>query len=912
VRCFGFPLTTATAPLEKENKILPEGKVVNLKHFERAFITCVLTGALLSLLSCSSSSSSGSKTPPPQGLVFTTPTSSPSIDAGQTVTLTVSEGPVNWMIQVPFGYAQGQLTNQSNTSVTYVAPAAGAIGSTIQENVVATLTVQSGGSQSASMPVTVNTAPTVGGTLAVGAPNTSCNYNPITGVGDSNANLGQSFSQNDSPSVIVSGGTAPYTWSLASDGSALPTGLQLVSSTDTTRAFWFGTASGVGCSKVTAQVTDATGSVAQALTTYFIVAPAPLKVSPSNYPDAFQNVPYPPTAVTVSGGVPPYTWNTAAFNSSSNSVPNLVLSYDPSNSFYAVISGTPTLPASDNGGGTYSPGGFVYDSQQPYPAVGSFQMSLFEYQNLPPNACQPPDQSSPTVNNSNMVGSYAFLMQGFDSNGPVVFAGSFAADGNGNITGGVLDQMTTSSSNTGISINSGTYSLIQQETEFANGAGGCLTFSYGTGSNVTFAISMGGCTTGSSTNTNGNCPADQNNNPGIYQTGRLIEFDDKAGSGIRASGFLRLQDSSVFASGMNGMYAFGLRGWDSANQRFAEAGSFSASSGNLSSIAADVNDGGNVQSALTGGTGTVSAADMNTGRSTASLSVSGSSLNNLVVYVVSAKEAILLNTGALASGNPIVAGEAVLATRPFNYSSLQNSHMFRMTGLAPSGADPNIGILQFDGAGGYSGTQYEDQGGTLSTTTLSGNYIVAANSGRVEFIPSTTTLPDHPLVAYVIPESPSLTRQDCAQLANCVTGFLISTDASVQAGQLEFQTPSAGPPPPFSNEYLLGFYFYGTDEMMDTITPAIAGLSLASPSSSSWYATQSLSEPTSYCAQLSNCTPLIPNDTIRSQGGSKYSVSSNGSGSIGGNTVAVTNGNVTFYIDESPINLHPSVIVVEQ
>jgi len=33
---------------------------------------------------------------------------------------------------------------------------------------------------------------------------------------------------------------------------------------------------------------------------------------------------------------------------------------------------------------------------------------------------------------------------------------------------------------------------------------------------------------------------------------------------------------------------------------------------------------------------------------------------------------------------------------------------------------------------------------------------------------------------------------------------------------------------------------------------------------------------------------------------------------VGGETVAVTNGNVIYYIDESPLNPHPSVTVVEQ
>jgi hypothetical protein len=44
----------------------------------------------------------------------------------------------------------------------------------------------------------------------------------------------------------------------------------------------------------------------------------------------------------------------------------------------------------------------------------------------------------------------------------------------------------------------------------------------------------------------------------------------------------------------------------------------------------------------------------------------------------------------------------------------------------------------------------------------------------------------------------------------------------------------------------------------------------------------------------------------------RYSVSSNGTATVGGGTVAFTNGNVIYYIDESPINSHPSVTVIEQ
>jgi hypothetical protein len=47
--------------------------------------------------------------------------------------------------------------------------------------------------------------------------------------------------------------------------------------------------------------------------------------------------------------------------------------------------------------------------------------------------------------------------------------------------------------------------------------------------------------------------------------------------------------------------------------------------------------------------------------------------------------------------------------------------------------------------------------------------------------------------------------------------------------------------------------------------------------------------------------------------GGSYTINSSGTGSFGGSAiVSVTNGNVIFYIDESPTNPHPSVIVAEQ
>jgi hypothetical protein len=43
-----------------------------------------------------------------------------------------------------------------------------------------------------------------------------------------------------------------------------------------------------------------------------------------------------------------------------------------------------------------------------------------------------------------------------------------------------------------------------------------------------------------------------------------------------------------------------------------------------------------------------------------------------------------------------------------------------------------------------------------------------------------------------------------------------------------------------------------------------------------------------------------------------YSVTKNGTGFFGGETVSVTNGATTYYIDESPLDTHPAVTAPQQ
>src|SRR3974390_1905556 len=105
----------------------------------------------------------------------------------------------------------------------------------------------------------------------------------------------------------------------------------------------------------------------------------------------------------------------------------------------------------------------------------------------------PAQGGTANTNLSSMKGSYAFLLRGFDANGPVVMAGSFAADGAGNVTGGVEDVMRTTGSQNGAAITGGSYAVLQQNDNSTNTfeQSGCLSLTTSAGT-TTFALSMAG------------------------------------------------------------------------------------------------------------------------------------------------------------------------------------------------------------------------------------------------------------------------------------------------------------------------------------------------------------------------------------------------------------------------------------
>jgi len=131
-----------------------------------------------------------------------------------------------------------------------------------------------------------------------------------------------------SATVVVDGGTAPFTWAIAS--GALPAGLAL----STTSGMITGSPTTSGTGSFTVRVTDAEGRTATAALS--VVVDAGVMITTASLPEAGAGAPY-STTVVAGGGTAPYTWSASGLPS------GLSIS-----SATGVISGTATIS------GTYS------------------------------------------------------------------------------------------------------------------------------------------------------------------------------------------------------------------------------------------------------------------------------------------------------------------------------------------------------------------------------------------------------------------------------------------------------------------------------------------------------------------------------------------------------------------------------
>src|SRR5437667_4799062 len=237
------------------------------------------------------------------------------------------------------------------------------------------------------------------------------------------------------------------------------------------------------------------------------------------------------------------------------------------------------------------------------------------------------------ANNAAMNGNYAFTFTGVSGNGATssVFGavGRFTADGAGNLSNGELVTNTVGAGATSPQAFTGTY-VIGADNR------GVMTLNIGGGSaKLAFAMMA-----------NGNA--------------QFIEFDAAGGSGTIGSGTMEKADTSAYnTASISGDYAFGVAGFDDANNRAAIAGRFTSNgAGALTNEAGDVNAYGTTYS-MTFSSANYSVSDTSTGRGTLnfSFSIGGSPFSlNYAFYFVNAGKLFVMGTDPVSASTPLLNG----------------------------------------------------------------------------------------------------------------------------------------------------------------------------------------------------------------------------------------------------------------
>jgi hypothetical protein len=360
------------------------------------------------------------------------------------------------------------------------------------------------------------------------------------------------------------------------------------------------------------------------------------------------------------------------------------------------------------------------------------------------------------VNNSLVQGDYAFRFGGFNSQqGMTASAGSFSADGNGNIVGGLADRTGISGGpQHGLAL-TGTYSIGANNL-------GVMTLNFADGSTGTYAMAVS---------------ADG--------SARFIEFDASATVGTNGSGDMKKQDPTSLASlKVAGNYVFQLAGVDSQGARMAAAGAFTVNdAGAMSAGVADVNDAGTVANAPFTG----NFAQSTSGARTAEIDFDpkasvGIVSDHLSLCPVSADEFFAVETDA--TGQPVMIGSIVRqSAASFTSASFSGNGIVQATGFSNGETQMIFGMLTADATSGASALSAAQlSGGGASELNAKYTATVGAN-GRV-------TLASIAATANSAPNSAS--SSPIIYLVRPNAGFVLGTDASVMVGWTQAQSPTSG------------------------------------------------------------------------------------------------------------------------
>jgi hypothetical protein len=616
----------------------------------RARFSCLLAFIVLALLQLSACSG----TPSTFNQVTISPSGTMYLGQGGTIPLisasvlndTKLNGGVTFTL-LPVGVGSGTLTQLTSGTASFAAP--GVV--TAETIVTITATSVDFPKQSATLTVKIEPPPQITTTTVPDATLDTAYTAPVT----------------------ATGGVPPLAWTLSS--GTLPAGLALgKSTTDTVNIT--GKATTAGVSTFTVTVTDATGASSTSVQFQIVVSSLAFTTT-SPLPAGTVDAPYVGVQFAATGGLSPYTFSVA---NGSTLPPGLSLTTA------GDLTGTPGAL------GNYSFGISVTDNENPAAVItNTFTLVVNPVQEL-----------------TLLSGPYAFSFSGYNASGFVAAAGTFTADGAGNITPGEAD-ITTQQGNTLYKNITGTYTAGQDGR-------GTITFTSITGS-PTFAFAI---------------------DTGLSGHGRLIEFD-AVPIVTRGSGRLEAQSVStcvVTGAGTNtysGTFAFGGAGSASTLAAggagpVAFAGTFTATppvspatQGSLGSGEMDSNAPNNVQFGSGGNTVTgtyQSGADAT--HCTMAVSTSGLANLNYDVYPISFEEAFMIETDSNSQTSPYVtiADMKQQFGQPFFTGSMNGAMAGGVSGEVLSGSYlPYVSVIQIVPSGASFEFQLTDNEAGVVTST---------------------------------------------------------------------------------------------------------------------------------------------------------------------------------------------------
>ena len=528
--------------------------------------------------------------------------------------------------------------------------------------------------------------------------------------------------------------------------------------------------------------------------------------------------------------------------------------------------------------------------------------------------CQP--SVSPHGNESALTTPVAFLLKGSDNDGmPVVYVGSFTADGNGGITAGDVDIAggNITSQELIVAANASSYS-------YGSDGRGCVNLHFVAGdskkipakstrrlakANYVAASNGSAAHAPGVRKRTGNAirAADSEDNftsltfsfvlSSPTGPGRIIEFGDATGSLRIVSGQMHAQRPADFSvSKLSAHYAFGADGWTPGPQggfyRAAIAGSFANTDGDWSLGAADEIIL-TVASNVSGGQGGVDATiDATTGRGTGSYQTgkSGGVDFEFTYYVVDAGDFYFISSDDATSSAGILAGRALEASAtsiPLNGYYITASSGYGLCESCDSLAynAPTISTMHATSTGSATGTFFKN----MSSGTYTWTYTLDAASGRVAFEGSlaapiaylTSGSSDDGVVAFTVDNYSEST----------LSGFIASAGTSA---------------PSYSAASLSGAYAYGSAEDASADVGAAAGVATFDGTSGYTVLADTIAIGASRAASKPDASTS-----------GTYLVNSDGTGTLANpSTVFVTNGNLILAFSNSNLDEQILEIYIKQ